>query len=62
MLNKLARWQNIMWTEKRKTTFGYDFGSCAAYSGDGWMDGANEMTCGLDYADSLFDYKEKKII
>lgn len=24
------------------------------------MDGANEMTCGLDYADSLFDYKEKK--
>lgn len=26
------------------------------------MDGANEMMCGLDYADSMFDYKNKYVL
>lgn len=49
--------KHIMWPEKKES--GYDFGSCAAYSGDGWMDWVNEMMCGLDYADLMFDYKNK---
>lgn len=26
------------------------------------MDGANEMMCGLEYADSMFDYKKKNVL
>lgn len=52
--------KHIMGPEKKKS--GHDIGSHAAYSGDGWLNGVNEMMCRLDYADLMFDYKNKYVL